>query len=313
MDERKRIFRLTRWILILTGIAGLTFASYAAYIYVSLKQISDPKKCFTTSMYKVYLCPSSQSYIRFQQVPQHFIRALILSEDTSFYSHKGLDWFEIKESFRRNFQEWKFARGGSTITQQLAKNLYLSSEKSIDRKIKEFFLAQQIEKYLNKNQILEKYVNVVEFGPNIFGIDKASRHYFGKAVESLNVLESVYLVSLLPSPKRYSKSFKTQKLSRINISRMKIILGRMYRTHRITDEVYVFSETLIDTYDWPFPHYSNPFQEAEDTIQNELMEEFNEMEDNQEEPEFEDEVKQAVQEAENETEENFEPIPEASE
>lgn len=309
MDETKQSFRLIKVFSIFVGFFTFAFASYAAYIYFSLSQISDPKKCFTTSMYKINLCPSNSSYTKFKSVPSHFIRSLILAEDGSFYSHKGLDWFEIKESFRRNFSEWRFARGGSTITQQLAKNLYLNKDKTIDRKIKEFFLAKQIEKFLSKRQILEKYVNVVEFGPNIFGIQKATRHYFGKSVESLNVLESVYLVSLLPNPKGYSQSFENKKLSSINISRMKTILNRLYRTKKINDEVYIFCETLLDSYDWPFPHYSNPFQEAFDTVEDELMSELGE-EQEVEEQDYEEEVIQAVKDAAQKQEENFEPLPE---
>lgn len=276
MDEKKRPFRLIKIFLILCLTFLFLFTSYAAYIYFSLAKISDPRECFTTSMYKIYLCPNGPNYVQFKQVPTHFIRALILGEDASFYIHKGLDWFEIKESFRRNFEEWKFARGGSTITQQLAKNLYLSKEKSVDRKIKEFFLAKQVEKFLTKTQILEKYVNVVEFGPEIFGLKNAAQYYFGKNVDSLNVLESVYLVSLLPSPVKYGSSVKDKQLSRINKSRMKIILGRLYRTKRITDEVFVYSETLMDTYAWPFPHYLGPMTEEEsfEAIEQELMDEL---------------------------------------
>ena len=151
MDERKRPFRKFLKYGFFAGCIGfLFFASYGAFIYWQTQTIKDPKKCFTTSMYKINLCPGNSNYVRYKNVPQHFFQSLILSEDASFYSHKGFDWFEIKESFRRNIQERKFSRGGSTLTQQLAKNLYLTKEKTLSGKFKEFFIAKQIEKRLSK-------------------------------------------------------------------------------------------------------------------------------------------------------------------
>lgn len=280
MDDRKWTFKVVFRKLIFGGIGvffGLTI--YGFYVYFQTQTIDDPKKCFTTSMNKVYICSSSPGYIHYKEMPKLFYRALTLSEDASFFSHEGFDWYEIKESFRRNIIEWRFARGGSTITQQLAKNMYLSREKSLDRKFKEFFISKQIEEKLSKGQILEKYINVVEFGRDIYGINKASFHYFGKHPSSLNVLESAYLVSLLPNPKSYGKSFEEQKLSRINIRRMKIILGRLYRTNRIDDETYVYCETLIDTYDWPFPYFNDLDIGVEDNISvnEELSEELEDL------------------------------------
>ena len=211
--------------------------------------------------------------------PKHFFHSLILSEDASFYSHKGFDWFEIKESFMRNIVEWKFARGGSTLTQQLAKNLYLKPDKSFSRKFKEFFISKQIEKRLSKSQILEKYVNVVEFGKGIYGLKPASRHYFSKSPEDLNILESLYLVSLLPSPKRLGKSFNTKKLSRSNLWRMKVILKRLYRTHKIKDELYVYIQMLLESYEWPFSYFDKSDYEVEPfTIEDEIILELDDSE-----------------------------------
>lgn len=257
MDERKWTFKnILKKISLLSLVVAFLFISYGSFVYLQIQTIKSPAKCFTTSMNKVRLCPSDANYVRHKQVPKIFFRALILSEDASFYSHSGFDWFEIKESFRRNLMEWRFARGGSTLTQQLAKNLYLTREKSLDRKFKEFFIAKQIEEHLNKSQILEKYINVVEFGKNIFGLKRAALHFFAKDPSQLTLLESVYLVSLLPSPKKYSRSFNNKKLSPINLRRMKIILGRLYRTKRISDEIYVYSTMLMEDNDWPFPHFS---------------------------------------------------------
>ncbi len=229
--------------------------SYGGLVYWQTQSIEDPKKCFTTKMFEVYLCPGSSQYVSYSQVPKHFFQALVLSEDASFWSHEGFDWFEIKESFRRNIMEWKYARGGSTLTQQLAKNLYLTPSKSLSRKFKEFFIAKQIEEKLSKAQILEKYINVVEFGKNIYGLKKAANHYFGKSPANLNLLESVYLVSLLPSPRRLGRSFNSKKLSSNNIWRMEIILKRMNRTNKIDSEQFSYLNKLINEFDWPFYQY----------------------------------------------------------
>lgn len=275
MDERKWSFkRLLKYSLVAgVGLFAL-FLVYGLIIYAQTKQIDDPTKCFETKMYKVRLCPKDQNYVRYSQVPKHFFQSLILSEDASFWSHKGFDWFEIKESFRRNIVEWRFARGGSTLTQQLAKNLYLSPRKSFGRKFKEIFIAKQLEKKLKKSQILEKYVNVVEFGKNLYGVQNASQKYFYKSVSDLNILESIYLVSLLPSPVRLSKSFEKKKLSSNNLWRMKVILKRLYRTKKISDEKYIYIEMLLDQEDWPFPHYSSEFLEEDYNIEDELLKEL---------------------------------------
>lgn len=274
MDERKWAFRKILKRLFYASLIGfLTLSAYAGIVFYKTKTIKDPTKCFVTSMYKVSLCSTGPNYVRFKNIPKHFFQALILSEDASFYSHKGFDWFEIKESFRRNFLEWKFARGGSTLTQQLAKNLYLTKSKSLDRKFREFFISRQIEKKLSKSQILEKYVNVVEFGKGLFGLKKASSHYFNKSPDMLNILESIYLVSLLPSPKRLGKSFKNRKLSRNNIWRMKVILKRLYRTNRINDELFVYLQMLIEDSDWPFENYSEDMFKTP-TIEDQMFEEL---------------------------------------
>ncbi|MEJ2545092.1 MAG: transglycosylase domain-containing protein [Calditrichaceae bacterium] len=103
-------------------------------------------------------------------------------------------------TIKRNFEEGKLARGGSTITQQLAKNLYLSTEKSFLRKLKEYFIAQRLEKELSKYRIYHLYLNIIEFGPGIFGVEAASRYYFKKSVKNLNLEEMVRLTAIIPRP-----------------------------------------------------------------------------------------------------------------
>ena len=106
----------------------------------------------------------------------------------------------MKAAIKKNWQKGEYVRGASTITQQLAKNIYLTTDKSIIRKIKEFLITRRLEKQLSKNRIFDLYLNVIEFGPGIFGVQAASRHYFGKDVSRLNLEEMVRLTAVIPKP-----------------------------------------------------------------------------------------------------------------
>jgi monofunctional biosynthetic peptidoglycan transglycosylase len=141
-----------------------------------------------------------QTWMTFDQIPQILKHTVRIAEDAGFYWHKGVDFEELKEALKKNIQEGKFARGGSTITQQLAKNLYLSTKKSIIRKIKEYLIARRLEKFLSKDRIFELYMNVIELGPGVFGVDAASRYYFGCSVSDLNLEQVIRLVAVLPRP-----------------------------------------------------------------------------------------------------------------
>lgn len=220
----------------------ITLSVSALIAYKTIPSISNIDSCFKTSLYHVNLCPGSNTYVSYKQLPEHLVFALIVSEDASFFAHQGFDWREIQNSLRQNLNAGRWVRGGSTITQQLAKNLYLSKEKSLIRKLKEFFIAHQIEKKLPKYKILEKYFNVVEFGPDIYGIHQASQYYFKKHPSELTPAESAYLVSLLPSPVKYSTQFRTSKeLSDFNKERVEVILLRLWKRERITEEEYNYN------------------------------------------------------------------------
>jgi monofunctional glycosyltransferase len=141
-----------------------------------------------------------QNWVSFQTIPDLLKKAVRISEDASFYEHKGIDYEELKESIKKNFEEGTLVRGGSTITQQLAKNLFLSPEKSFLRKIIEYFIAKRLENELSKDRIFNLYLNVIELGPGIFGVEAASQHYFNKRVQNLNIEEIVRLAAIIPRP-----------------------------------------------------------------------------------------------------------------
>lgn len=143
------------------------------------------------------------SWTPLSKISPFLINAVLIAEDDKFYQHRGFDVEAIKLAIKTNVEKKRVKFGGSTITQQLAKNLYLSPSKSLVRKIREAILTWRLEKRLTKKRILELYLNVVEWGNGIFGVEAASRHYFGKPASSLRPEESARLAVILPSPRRY--------------------------------------------------------------------------------------------------------------
>jgi hypothetical protein len=149
--------------------------------------------------------PGTSAWTDLGGVSPHVVAALLTTEDGAFYRHHGFNHPAIKSSILANLKARRFVRGASTITMQLAKNLFLSRQKTLSRKIEEVILTDYLEQVFRKDDILELYVNVVEFGPDLYGVTRAADHYFGRKPEELNVGESFFLASILPSPVRYSR------------------------------------------------------------------------------------------------------------
>lgn len=167
-----------------------------------------------------------QLWVGYYAISEHFKRAVVLAEDAAFFSHRGLDFFELRESLKRDLETGEFRRGASTITMQLARNLYLSPEKSPLRKLREIAIALQLERHLSKRRILELYLNVAEWGPGIYGAEMAARTYFGKRAAEIDPLEAATLAALLPSPRSWTE--------RGVLARRNAILGRMAKAGHIT-------------------------------------------------------------------------------
>ena len=165
----------------------------------------------------------TQKWISLSRVPKHVVDAIIVAEDGTFYSHGGFDWFEVRESIEKNLDKGRFARGASTITQQLAKNLFLSTSKDPVRKFKEVLITILLEQFLPKHRILELYLNVIEWGRGIFGIEAASQRYFGKSASNLTLDEATRLAAVIPSPLRH----RPDEDSRYVMRRKQIVLRRM--------------------------------------------------------------------------------------
>ena len=179
-------------------------------------------------------------WISLSQVPDLMQKTIIVSEDAAFWSHEGIDWYEIRESLKKNMREGGFLRGGSTITQQVARNLYLTPEKNVSRKIKEWVITKELEKSLKKSEILELYLNIAEWGYNIFGINAASQHYFQKSPQDLRLDEMIRLAAVLPNP----LGMRPNQVKRSVLWRSKVILERLKKFEFI--DAVQYEETLAE-------------------------------------------------------------------
>jgi monofunctional glycosyltransferase len=154
------------------------------------------------------------TWVPLSRISPHLQHAVVAAEDASFFIHEGFDWEGIKDAALHNLEAGELKRGGSTITQQLAKNLYLSSERSLLRKAREALITRSLEHRLTKERILELYLNVAEWGRGVYGAEAAARHHFGKSAAELTADEAAWLAAMLPSPQRYDPLRKTAALAR---------------------------------------------------------------------------------------------------
>jgi monofunctional biosynthetic peptidoglycan transglycosylase len=144
-----------------------------------------------------------QKWVPLSQISPYLIKAVLVAEDDKFWHHEGFDFDAIEKALQKNIKAGGFKVGGSTISQQLTKNIYLTPEKNILRKIKEAIITWRIEKNLSKKRILELYLNVAEWGQGIFGVEAASNYYYGKSTAELSPEEAIRLAVVLPNPIKY--------------------------------------------------------------------------------------------------------------
>jgi len=145
-----------------------------------------------------------RKYVPLRQMSEHLRIAVIISEDDTFYRHSGINYDQFKIVVKESWQEKRLGRGASTITMQLARNAFLSRERNIVRKIREIILAKRIEETLSKSKILELYLNVIEWGPNIYGAEAASWYYFDKPASQLNLAEASLMAAIIINPNRFN-------------------------------------------------------------------------------------------------------------
>ena len=189
---------------------------------------------------------ASPTFIARADVPPLFIETLLLAEDAAFFSHRGLDLSELPKALAASQAKETAVRGASTITQQLAKNLFLSRERTLRRKLQELALAFLLESTLGKDRILEIYLNVIEWGPGLYGLRPAARHYFGKEPTALTPKEMAFLVALIPGPTKYQRSFEEGALSAGFEPLVTNLLAKLRSTGGLSEEEYAaaLAETL---------------------------------------------------------------------
>lgn len=162
-------------------------------------------------------------WVPYHRISNHLKRAIIAAEDAQFSEHEGVDWEAMQKAYEKNLKKGKVVAGGSTITQQLAKNLFLSGERSYLRKAQEVVITYMLEFLMDKERIFEIYLNVVEWGVGVFGAEAAAQHYYGVSAASLGPAQAARLAVMLPRPRFYDKNRGSAYLAR----RTDLILRRM--------------------------------------------------------------------------------------
>lgn len=162
-------------------------------------------------------------WVPYSRISNNLKRAIIASEDSNFSEHEGIDWEALQKAYEKNAKKGKVVSGGSTITQQLAKNLFLSGDRSYLRKAQELVITYMLEYWMDKERIFEIYLNVVEWGSGVFGAEAAARHYFGVSAANLGASQSARLAVMLPNPRFFDKHQGSGYLAR----RTGLILRRM--------------------------------------------------------------------------------------
>ncbi|MEO8006944.1 MAG: monofunctional biosynthetic peptidoglycan transglycosylase [Betaproteobacteria bacterium] len=164
-------------------------------------------------------------WVAYERISVHLKRALIAAEDVKFLDHEGFDWEAIQKAYEKNLKQGKVVAGGSTISQQLAKNLFLSGRRTPWRKVEEAMITLMIENVMSKRRIFEIYLNVIEWGNGVFGAEAAARYYYGISAANLGPEQAARLAAMVPKPRFYDKVRETPLLER----RTGIILDRMYQ------------------------------------------------------------------------------------
>jgi len=194
------------------------------------------------SLLTLYYDRKFRIWVPIAGLPDIVINAVVIAEDDTFFEHHGVNYKATRDAMLHDVRKRKFSRGGSTITQQMIKNVFLSREKTLTRKLREYVLARKAEEILTKHRILEIYLNEVEWGENIYGIEAASRFYLDKHASELTAAEAALLAGMLPNP-RYYNPYKRPEKAR---GRQKRVLFNMQQAKDITQDEYAVAlqETL---------------------------------------------------------------------
>ena len=220
-------------LLALSGLIIAAFLAYQGYVLLRLWWWTDhnpASTAFMDSRLAVLREKKPEAKLKHQWVPygkisSHLKRAILVAEDDKFIDHEGFDWEGIQKAMEKNQKKGKVVAGGSTISQQLAKNLFLSGDRSMFRKGEEAIITIMLEWVMEKERILEIYLNVIEWGDGVFGAEAAARHYFGVSASQLSAEQAARLAAMVPRPRFYDRNRNAPWLLR----KTQIILERMPR------------------------------------------------------------------------------------
>ncbi|HVS30849.1 MAG TPA: monofunctional biosynthetic peptidoglycan transglycosylase [Thermoanaerobaculia bacterium] len=188
-------------------------------------------------------------WVSYSAISPYLRRAVLVAEDSSFYQHEGVDKKAMEDALRRAWERRRITHGGSTITQQLAKNLYLSPSRTPMRKIREYLIARSLEKHLSKKRILELYLNVVELGERVYGAEAAARHYFDTSAAALSPSQAALLAGSLPNPRIMNPGKPNRRLR----ARQRMILSRMRRWGHLAEQEVLTAPKPAQTLPEPVP------------------------------------------------------------
>lgn len=221
--------------------------------------------------------PSNPFFSPLNAISPYLRNAILTAEDAFFYQHNGFHEEAFRQAIAKNLKEGEFARGGSTISMQLVKNVFLTRQKTVTRKVEEAIIVWLIENLdlVSKNRMFEVYLNIIEWGPDVYGAKDASRFYFGKQPSELNLAEAIFLTSIIPSPKRFRSSFDSYgNLRQYKSGYYRLIGGNMLRRGLISREDYDNLYPNVRLYgrarDLVVTAQDTSFVEEPDTVQYEL-------------------------------------------
>ena len=222
------LWRFT-WRLVLLALIALTLLQFWFFACIGYWSVHDPDStAFMRSRLERLREEEPAVRLHYRWVPYgsispHLKRAVIAAEDATFVQHDGFDWEGIRKAYEKNVREGEVIAGGSTITQQLAKNLFLSGERTFWRKAQEAAITVMLELIMHKRRIFELYLNVIEWGDGVFGAEAAARHHFGISAAELSPEQAARLAAMIPSPRRYGPGANTAYLQR----RTQTLMARM--------------------------------------------------------------------------------------
>lgn len=244
-----RPYRIFKLVCFWVGFVSLfvTFA-LAAYFHKVYRSLPDLNQTDYTQLRQVAQASLSRKqedpnrlnhWTDIKDINRDFLYAIVTSEDATFFEHNGFDYDAIMNSLIEDLSKKKFESGASTISQQVVKNIFLSNEKAIIRKLKEVIITEKLEEHFKKNQILEVYLNIAEFGPDIFGVSEAANRFFGKSPADINAAEGAFIALMLPSPrKNFYAIYQNHYIAPQKRKKIRRILGDMMVNEFISPQQY---------------------------------------------------------------------------